>query len=136
MEQYSQTRGLFYHRPQYVCCLVSTVDSINMNAFQGSLPFQCMALFIILYCICLTCFFLKLLLLLFAFLGMHLWHMEFPRLEVQSELQPLAYTTVTAMPDLSCICNLYHSSWQCWMLNPLSEARDQTLILMDLSWVC
>ena len=26
------------------------------------------------------------------------------------------------------------SLWQCWILNPLSEARDRTCILMDTSW--
>ena len=35
-----------------------------------------------------------------------------------------AYTT--AMWDLSRSCDLHHCSWQCWILNPLSEARDQT----------
>ena len=34
-----------------------------------------------------------------------------------SELQPLAYSTATAMLDLSCICNLYHSSQQHQILN-------------------
>ena len=34
------------------------------------------------------------------------------------------------MPDLSPICNLHHSSWQCWIPNPLSEARDRTHNLM------
>ena len=33
-----------------------------------------------------------------------------------------AYTTATAMWDLSHICNLHHSSQQCQILNPLSEA--------------
>ena len=28
---------------------------------------------------------------------------------------------------------LHHSSRQCWILNPLSEGRDQTCILMDAS---
>jgi len=55
---------------------------------------------------------------------MHLWHMELPRLGVQSELQLLAYTTAAATPDPSRIFNLHHSSWQHWILNPLSEARD------------
>ena len=32
---------------------------------------------------------------------------------VESELKPPAFTTATAMPDLSHVCNLYHSSWQC-----------------------
>ena len=32
----------------------------------------------------------------FVFLGLHPRHMEAPRLGVESELQPLAYTTATA----------------------------------------
>ena len=44
----------------------------------------------------------------FVFLGPHSWHTEVPRLGVQSELQLPAYTTATAMPDLSIICNLHH----------------------------
>ena len=60
--------------------------------------------------------------------------MKDPRLGVKSELQPPAY--ITAMPDLSRICNLHHSSQQSHTLNPLSEARDQTCILMDTSQVC
>ena len=35
-----------------------------------------------------------------------------------------------AMPDLSHVCDLCHSSWQCWILNPLSKARDWTCNLM------
>ena len=41
-----------------------------------------------------------------------------------------AYATATAMPDLSRVCNLHHSSWQRQILNPLSEARDGTRNLM------
>ena len=73
--------------------------------------------------------------LLFFFLGLHLRHMEVPRLGVESELQLLAYTTATVMPDPSRICNLHHSSWQCWILNSMSEIRDQTCILMDSSQI-
>jgi len=36
------------------------------------------------------------------------------------------YTTATAMPDLSHICDLHHSSRQRQILNPLSKARDRT----------
>ena len=72
---------------------------------------------------------------LFCFLWPHLWHMDIPRLEVESELQLPACTTATAMPDPSCVCDLCHSSQQCRILNPLSEARDQTHILMDASQV-
>ena len=46
------------------------------------------------------------------------------------------YTTATATQDLSCIFSLHHSSWQCWILNPLSKARDQTCKLMVPSQTC
>ena len=65
----------------------------------------------------------------------HLWHMEVPRLGVQSELQLLAYTIATATQDQSCICDLHHSSQQCQILNPLSRTRDQTHVLVGTSWV-
>ena len=41
------------------------------------------------------------------------------------------YTTATTIPDPSRICDLCHSLQQHWILNPLSEARDQILILTD-----
>ena len=56
--------------------------------------------------------------------------MEVPRLGAQSELQLLAYATATAMADPSRLCKLYHSSQQCWIINPMSEARDRTQNLM------
>ena len=62
----------------------------------------------------------------FCFLGLLLWHMEVPRLRVQSELQLLAYTTATATSDPSRVCDLHRSSRQHQILNPLREARDQT----------
>ena len=34
------------------------------------------------------------------------------------------------------VCDLYHSSWQHQNLNPLSDATDQTCVLMDASRVC
>ena len=68
---------------------------------------------------------------LVCFLGPHVRHIEGPRLGVQSELQLLAYTTATATPAPSHVYNLHGSSWQCRILNPQSEARDRTCILMD-----
>ena len=68
----------------------------------------------------------SLLLFLFVclFLGPHLQHLEVPRLGVERELYLSAYTTATAMSDLSHVCSLHHSSWQQQILNSLSEARD------------
>ena len=69
-------------------------------------------------------------------LGLHLWHMEVPRLRVESELQLPSYASATAMPDLSCVWDLYHSLRQCQILNSWRETRDQTHILMHTSQVC
>ena len=62
-------------------------------------------------------------------------HMEVPRLGVESKLQLQAYTAATATRDPSHVCDLHHSSWQRWILEPLSEARDGMHILMDTNWV-
>ena len=73
---------------------------------------------------------------LFIALGPHLQHVEVPRLRVKSELQLLVYTTATATWDPSHTCDLHYSSWQRWILTPLSKAKDQTCILMDISQIC
>ena len=61
--------------------------------------------------------------------------MEVPRLGVELELQLPAYTTATATPDLSRICDLHRSSRQYQILNPLREANDQTHVLVVTSQV-
>ena len=71
----------------------------------------------------------------FFFLGPHPWHVEVPRLGVEVELQSWAYGRVTAMPDLSHICDLHDSSWQNQILNPMSKARHRTYILMDTRFI-
>ena len=76
-------------------------------------------------CVCMSVFF-------FFFLFMATpAHMEVPGLGVESQLQLPAYTTAVATPDLSCICDLHHSLWQCQILNAMSEARDQTHSLTE-----
>ena len=67
---------------------------------------------------------------LVVILGLHPQHMEVPRLGAESELLLPAYTTATATPDPSLVCDLYHSSQQHWILNPLSKAKDRTCNLM------
>ena len=57
--------------------------------------------------------------------------MEVPRLGVESELQLLAWTTTTATWDPRRIRDLPTH----WIINPLSEARNQTHILMDISQI-
>ena len=60
--------------------------------------------------------------------------MEVPRLEVELELQLLAYVTATAMPDLSWVCDLHHSSaGQCPIPDLLSKVKDRPRTLMDTS---
>ena len=43
----------------------------------------------------------------------------------------LLQITATATPEPSHLCDLSYSLWQCWILNPVNKARDQTRILMD-----
>ena len=50
---------------------------------------------------------------------------------IRAAAEAYATATATATLDQSHICKLCHSLWQCWILNPRSEARDQTCILMD-----
>ena len=45
------------------------------------------------------------------FLQLHMRHMEVPRLGVKSRLWLPAYGIATGTQDLSCICDLHHSSW-------------------------
>ena len=78
---------------------------INVEACRGS-------------CCLFFCFFLRL----------HLWHMTVPG---QIGAATAVCTTAMATLDLSCIYNLNFSLQQHWILNPLSEARDQACILMD-----
>ena len=62
-----------------------------------------------------TFYFIYLFFCLLSFLGPYPWHMEVPRLGGR-------IGTVAA--------GLHHSSQQCGILNPLSEARDRTCNLM------
>ena len=71
----------------------------------------------------------------FVFLGLHPWHMELPRLGVQSELQPPVYTTAIATWDLSLVCDLHRSSQQRQILNSLSKDRDRIRNLTALSQI-
>ena len=71
----------------------------------------------------------------FCFLGLHLWHMEVPRLGVELELQLQAYTVATATRDRSQVCHVCHHSLQCQIPDPLNEAGDQTCILVDTSQI-
>ena len=78
-------------------------------------------------------FFIFIFILFLSFQCCNPWRSEVLRLGVELELQLPAYTIVTAMPDPSCICDLHHNSWKRWILDLLSEARDQICILMDAS---
>ena len=71
----------------------------------------------------------------FFLFRLNLQHKEVPRLGVKLEPKLLAYATATAMQDPSHICDLHNSSEQCQIPDPLSKTRDQTLILMDTSWI-
>ena len=59
--------------------------------------------------------------------------MEVPRLGVELGLQLPTYTTVTATWALSRVCDLHHGN--ATIPDPLIEARDQSHILTDPSWI-
>ena len=82
-------------------------------------------------CLSVSAFPLFLFSFVFRFLGPNLWHMKVPRLGAESELQLQSYPTATGKGDPSSICNPHYSLWQHQILNPQSEARDQTRSLMD-----
>ena len=52
-----------------------------------------------------------------------MWHMEVPRLGVESELQLRPTHHCHGNAPSSCICHLHQSLWPHHILNPLSEAR-------------
>ena len=67
------------------------------------------------------CFFL----FVFCFLGLHLQHIEAPRVEVKLELPLPAYATARATRDLSHVCELHIPQLTATPdPNPLKEARD------------
>ena len=55
-------------------------------------------------------------------------------LEVKLGLQLPAYATATTTQDPSHVSDLHYNTRQCQILNPLSETRDRTRILMDTIW--
>ena len=61
--------------------------------------------------------------------------MDVPRPRVELELEMLASDTAAAKTDPRHICDLCRSLQQRHILNPLSEARDRTCILIETSWV-
>ena len=75
--------------------------------------------------------------LFLVFLGLHPQHMEVPRLGVESQARGAVAAGLCQRHsnlDPRDICHLYHSSWQCWILNPLSKAWDGICVLMDATW--
>ena len=54
---------------------------------------------------------------IYYYIGLHLQHMEVPRLGAESELHLPVCVTATAMPDLGCICIPHRSLWNHQILN-------------------
>ena len=107
--------------------LIHSISKPNHLLFTVStfLPFGCTSytsIYLIFVLKSTHCF-----LFYFCFLELHLQHIV-SHAGVKLELQLPA----TAMGDPSHVCDLYHSSRQCWILNILS--LDRTCILMDTSW--
>ena len=71
--------------------------------------------------------------LFFVFWGASVYGSSQARGRIRAAAVSLCHSNSNS--DLSCVCNLHHSSWQCWILSSLSEAWDWTRILMDTSRV-
>ena len=56
--------------------------------------------------------------------------------QARGQIRAAAASHSCSHSDSRHIFDLYHSSRQHQILDPRSEARDQTYILMDTSWVC
>ena len=50
----------------------------------------------------------------------------------QIRIAAAGWITAKVTQDLSHVCKLHHSSWQRWIPNPMSRAREQTCVLMIL----
>ena len=74
--------------------------------------------------------FLILIFLIFYFLLFKAAPAAYGNSQARGRIRATAYATATAIPDPSYVCDLHHSSWQCRILNPLSEAGDGTCNLM------
>ena len=74
------------------------------------------------------------LILFFAFLGRHLWHMEVPGLGIELELQ-LPDTRAIAKWDLSHVCDLRHSSLTHWSRPGIEPASSGLLVRFINHWV-
>ena len=59
--------------------------------------------------------------------------MEIPRL--RGPVGATAASLRQSHSNAGSVCDLYHHPQQCQILNPLSEARDQTSNLMVPSWI-
>ena len=71
----------------------------------------------------------------FCFLGSNLRHMEVPGLEGLIRAVAVGLSHSHSNPGFEPLMHLHHSSRQCWILNPLSKARDRTRNLMVPSWI-
>ena len=71
-----------------------------------------------------------------VFLRPHLQHIGVPSLGVKSEPQLPAYTTTTATQIWATSATYTTAHGNIGSFNPLSEARHQTHVLMDMSQVC
>ena len=71
----------------------------------------------------------------FSFFRPHLWHMKVPRLRSNQSCNCWPRPQSRPCQIQAKVCDLGHSSRQCQIFNLLGEAREQTHILMDTSWV-
>ena len=121
--------SLFYLFFKNLFCIFSYFSNFFKFSYYFSVIFFLHGFYFLFY----LCIYLLTLFIHLFILQLHVWHMEVPKLGVEWQLELPACATATAMWDPSRICNLHHSSQQCQILKPLSQARDRTCILMVTS---
>ena len=103
----------FYIFIEIICCF--PLFSVSMMKYFNSYwttNQSCIPVINPIWSFCIICLFIYL--FIYWFLGLHMWHMEVPKLGV----------------DLSCVFSLHHCSQRCLICNSLSKARDGTQILI------
>ena len=126
-EARDRTHNLMVPSQMWFCCTMMGTPLLNFFSmlFISFKSYSATTVSYTLYCLYIYLF------LFYCFLLFRAIPVAYGR----SQARGLIAATATTTQDLSCICDLHHCSGQPSFLNPLSEARDRTHILVNTSCV-